>query len=295
MVVTVDQLDCLDHLIWLRSGAAASERLGLAQPTVSRHVRSVERAFEISVTKTDGEWRVLGDQTILNLARHVHQEYRWLRNLPLRIEAQYYSGPLFCDPAPPGWQVGNFDFLEVHTPLDHLRTGVIDAWIGCYPDVPDADDSEFACFDLTRLPTHIVVAQGHPLTALGDSVTLEDVRQYHSLALRDNAFPKVQRILQSVGLWNLPLNLKRYSRNKWEGRVEDLIIGYATCFSMSLYEVPQVILPIAIPLEVGDTLIVRRQYAKNPRLLALLEDLKGKAFDLSQRFPDVRIPLAVQS
>lgn len=262
----------------------------MTQSTVSRHVRSVTKVFGVSVQKSDGEWGISGDPSLLNLLRQVHQEYRWRRDLPLRIEAQYSSGPLFCDALPSGWRVGNFDFLEVHTPLHHLRTGVIDGWIGCYPDVPDADDQELACFDLTRLPTHLVVAADHPLLELGASVTLDHVRQYPSLALPDNAFPKVQQILQDLGLWNLPINVKRYSPEKWEGKIENLAVGYASCFTIGFSPTPLVVLPCPIPLEVGDTLIVRRRYAEHPRLLALLNYLKDKALCLFERFSEVRIP-----
>ena len=158
MVVSVDELACLDLLIWLRTGQSAAKRLAITQPQISRCVKKVSRTFGIDLLKADGEWETLGDQTLLNCERRVHQEYRWVKGHPLRIEAQYYSGPLFCDPAPEGWIAGNFDYLEIHTPIQHLRNGVIDAWIGCFPDIPEEVDPDLTCFDLTRLPTHLVVS-----------------------------------------------------------------------------------------------------------------------------------------
>ena len=163
VVVSIEELACLDTLIWLRSGAVAADRLGVAQSTISRRVNHVARLLNLRFFKPNGEWETLGDQNILNLERLVHQRYRWFHGRVLRIEAQYYSVPLFCDPIPDGWTPGTFDFMEIHTPLRLLRNGVIDAWIGCYPDVPDEDDSELACFHLTRLPSHLVVAVDHPL------------------------------------------------------------------------------------------------------------------------------------
>lgn len=292
MVVSLDELACLDLIIWLRTGANAASRLSASQSQVSRNIQKVSRLLGISLVKSDGEWEVRGDQTLLNLERRVHQEYRWSMGRPLRIEAQYYSGPLFCDPAPEGWLVGNFDYLEIHTPLNHLRHGVIDAWIGCYPDVPDPDDPELAVFHLTRLPASLVVGADHPLVALGDAITLDDVRQYPSLALPEGAFPRVQAILQDLGLWNLPLNLHRYSRFNWEGRAEsDLAVAYASAFSLHLFPTPQVILPVPIALEVGDSLVVKRHYASHPRLLSLLEQLRSRAEQLATQFPDVTIPV----
>ena len=207
----------------------------------------------------------------------------------MRIEAQYYSGPLFCDSLFSGWHVGSFDFLVLHTPLKHLREGVIDAWIGFYPDVPGDDDGDLMCFHLTHLPVHLVVARDHPLLDLRDSVALEDVKRYPSLVLSDHAFPKVQEILQGLGLWNLPLNVQRY-RDIWQEKIPfALAVGYATSFSMHLFRTPQVVLPVQIPFEVGDTLIVRRDYVDHPRLIELRGYLKQKSLELARRFGDVRV------
>lgn len=291
MVVSIQDLDCFDLIVWLRTGEAAGQRIGYSQSKVCRTVAAVSKTFGISIEKQCNEWYVLGDLTILNLERRVHQQYRWNEGRSLRLEAQYYSGPLFCDPIPNGWITGNFDYLEIHTPLRHLRDGVIDAWIGCYPDVPEPDDPDFACFHLTRLPTHLVVAENHPLVTKGDAISMEDIRAYPSLALPDGAFPKVQRVLEEQGLWNLTVDRLRYSKTEWEGRVEtDFVIGYASAFSIGLFEKPQIVLPISIPLIVGDSIVVRREFASHPHFLSLLTQLRQKAQGLAQKYPDVSIP-----
>lgn len=293
MVVSVEALACLDTLLWLRTGAQTAQRLGISQPSVSRQVKQASTLLGVSLTKLDGEWSVQGDSSLLQLERRVHQEYRWRHGLPLRLEAQYYSGPLFCEPAPDGWMAGNFDFLEIHTPLQLLRSGVIDAWIGCYPDVPNAGDPELVSVHITRLPTHLVVGDGHPLLALGDGISLDDVRQYPSLALPDNAFPKVQKALQELGLWNRPAPKSRYARKEWEGQViANHAVGYATVFTLPLFQNQQVVLPLSIDLEVGDSLVVKRAYAQHPRLQALLATLHQTANQLAQRHPEVRLPKA---
>lgn len=291
MVVSVEELDCLDLLIWLRTGANAASRLSTSQPRICRSMQKVSGLFGVSLSKTDGEWEVQGDQTLLNLERRVHQEYRWRSGRPLRIEAQFYSGPLFCDPAPDGWMAGNFDYLEIHTPLQYLRGGMIDAWIGCYPDVPEDDDPDLTCFHLTRLPAHLVVGENHPLLQLGDQITLEMVRQYPSLALPDGAHPKVQQVLQQLGLWNLPQNIQRSSQ--WPAKARypsDLVVAPASAFTISFFPTPQVVLPIALPLLVGDSLVVRRDYQDHPRLLTLLQHLRSRAQQLAQQYPEVSLP-----
>ena len=291
MIVSVDSLRCLDCLVWLRTGESAARKLEVDQATICRTAQKVARTLEVEVKKVEGEWQIQGDRTLLNLERQSHQLYRWKVNGPLRVEAQYYSGPLFLDPKPVGWLPGNFDFLEVNTPLQLLRSGVIDAWIGCYPDVPEEHDAELSCFHLTRLPTHLVVSANHPLLAPGTPISLEDVRRYPSLALPDGAFPKVQAALQELGLWTSPTRARRYQFELWEGRTADeMTVGYASAFSIGLYPRPQVILPLKLDLEVGDTLVVRRCFSQHPRLQALLAELRQRARVLAERHPEVRIP-----
>lgn len=293
MIVSVETLSCLDCLVWLRTGENAARRLGVDQATIARTARRVAATFGLRLEKQNGEWQILGDRSLLDLERVSHQLYRWQMDLPLRVEAQYMSGPLLLEPLPPGCLAGTFDFLEVATPLQHLRCGVIDAWIGCYPDVPE-NDGEMACVHLTRLPTQLMVAAGHPLLQLGEAITLEDVRRYPTLALPDGAFPKVQAILQGLGLWSSPVERRRYDTAHWEGRTADgITVGYATSISRSLELVPtaRVILPIAIPLEVGDTLVVPRRFLEHPRCRDLLAHLKRRAQQLAERHPDVRLVL----
>lgn len=290
MVVSLDELDCFDLLIWLRTGATAASRLITSQSNVSRSVQRVSRLFGVSLFKSHGEWSVQGDQTLLNLERLVHQEYRWRKDRPLRIEAQYYSGPLFFDPAPAGWMAGNFDLLDIHAPLHHLRTGVIDAWIGCFPDVPDDDDPDLITFHLTRFPAHLVVGADHPLLEKGMDLNLEDVRQFSLLALPDGHLPKIQAALEKLGPWDLRMNSCRYSCDRWEGIIDSHpVVGYATALTMPLFKAPPFILPLDISLEVGDSLIVRRDYANHPRLLKLLQHLLSRAEYLAKEYQEVRV------
>lgn len=289
-MVTPEELTALDLLVWLRSGEAASKRLRISQPTISRISRRVLGVFGLTPIRNQGEWVFRGSEELLNLQRGVHQEHRWRQGIPLRIDAQYYSGPIFLGNELPDWIAGNFDFLDINLPLSLLRKGVLDAWIGCHPDVPADDDPEFACFHLTRLPTHLVVAPDHPLVGLGSRISLEDVHAYPSLALPDGAFPEIQRRLEALGLWNSPSRISRYVFSRWEGRTADqLTVGYATAFTIDLFSTPQVILPLTVPLTVGDTLVVARRYQEHPRLLKLLAQLRRRAAELARLHPEVQL------
>ena len=293
MVVSIQELSCLDHLLWLRTGVHAAQRLNLSQASVSRTASRVAEAFHLQLVKPDGEWALCGDPRLLNLERAVHQLFRWDRQLPLRLEAQYYSGPLLFDGDDPAirraYALGNFDFLEVHTPLQLLRDGVLDGWIGCYPDVPDGDPA-FACFHLTRLPTWLVVSDGHPLLQFGRELSFADLEPFPSLALPEGAFPRCEAHLREKGLWNTAVRAQRYDTSKWEGRTSDAItIGYASALSVHLFAHPQRVLPLDVGLDVGDTLVVRSSFADHPRCRTLLAELQGRARTLASRYPDVRL------
>jgi len=179
--------------------------------------------------------------------------------------------------------------MEVHAPMRLLRDGVLDAWIGMYPDTPPDDDPELMSCHLLRMPTHLVVAEGHPLLKLGDAISLDDVRHYPALSLPDMAYPKVQEALQALGLWNSPSRIRRYRQELWEDRTLDqLTVGYASAFTLNLFGLPQVKLPLRIDLEVGDTLVVKRKYANHPRTQALLAMLRHRVQELAQTYPEIR-------
>ena len=291
MVVTPGALASLDLLVWLRTGQEAAARLDTSQSSVSRRVNEVARVFGLELRKSDGEWLFEGDPTLLNLERQVHQRFRWERGLPLRLEAQFYSGPLFCSGLSDDWIRGNFDFLEVHTPLRHLRDGVIDGWIATYPDLPDDDDPDFACFHLTRYPLRLAVPEGHPLLALGNAIRLEDVHPYPTVALDNGAFPTVQAALEALNLWNRSLQRgARVSLQMTAASLDDpLAVSPASLFTCHLLPGSWRLLPLDLAMASGDSLIARREYANHPRLQLLLQHLRQRAAELAERHSEVSV------
>ena len=290
MVVSLIELACLDAQVWLGTGEKAASRMRLVQSTISRNVRKVIKEFLLGSCRHSGRLWIQGDQTLLNQQRELHQRYRWLHELPLRLDAQYYSGPLLCNPAPAGWLLGEFDFMDVATPLQLLRDGILDAWIGVYPDTPDPHDPDLCCLHLCRYPIHLVVAQGHPLLAHDERVTLDDIKAFPSLALPDGAYPVLQQRLEALGLWNSPTRLHRYKHERWEGQTADQVtVGYASAFTLKLFPIQQQVLPIDLDLEAGDCLIVRRRYRDHPRLVALLDQLQRRVAEMARSVEDLRV------
>ena len=287
VVISIDQLNAFDLLVWLRTGERAAERLRCSQPTVSRAAAQVAAVFGLDLNRIGGEWSYSGDPGLLNRQRAVHQQFRWTREQPLRLEAQYCNGPVLLEPSPPGWICGGFDFLEIHSPLQLLRDGVIDAWLGVYPDVPE-DDPDFAVLHLTRLPTLLTLPQGHPLLETGEDIGLDDLRAFPSLALPDGAFPKTEAYLKAMGFWSGVSRAPRYQLSKWEGlAVEQLMVGYATAYTLKLFPLPNVALPVDVGLMVGDSLVVRKAYQDHPRVASLVALLRQRALALSDEMPDL--------
>jgi DNA-binding transcriptional LysR family regulator len=205
--------------------------------------------------------------------------------MPLRLEAQHWSGPLLCSPPPDGWLAGNFNFMEYHRPLQLIRDRVVDVWIASYPDVPSGDDPDLVSIPLSRMPVFLVVQEGHPLLGLGDRVSLDVVARYPLLPLPEGAFPKFQKVLEHCGLWSKSV------KSSWKGRdnLEDLVVGYSTPLALPLYGDKIRTLPLRMPVSVGDALVVAREYADSPQVRDLASLLRARLEALALATEEVEV------
>jgi hypothetical protein len=113
---------------------------------------------------------------------------------------------------------------------------------------------------------------------------------YPVLALAADASPGVSAGLEELGLRSVVSRISRYQFDRWEGRIlRDLLLGYASAYAIDQSDLPIVSLPIALPWEFGDTLVVKRAFASNVRFQELLNYLQGKALALSRESPQVRV------
>lgn len=287
-MLTLECLASLDLSLWLRSGQAAGQRLGLNQSSVSRKCNQALELFGLELVKQDQEWSLQGDAALLQLERRVHQLARWQDLAPLRLEATYWSGPLLATPAPAGWLLGTCDIVGVGLPVALLRQRVIDGWIAAGPDWPDPDDPELVALPLCRYPVHLVVGPNHPLLNQGP-ISWDDVAAFPSLALPPGTYPKVEACLKHLGLWNAPVRMRRYRRERWEGQTEaDLTIGYATVLSERVAG-SLVRLPLDLPLNSGESLVVRREFGPHPHTLALAAELHRRLEAFAAAAPELTL------
>jgi DNA-binding transcriptional LysR family regulator len=288
-MVDLDTLACLDGLIWLRTGREVASRLNLDPSSVSRRRRSCAGTFGVNIKKQGQEWVLLGDQTLLNLEREVHQLARLQGQRPLRLEATYWTLPLLCEPEPPGWIAGLSNLVGLEPNLALLRQRICDAWICGLPDRPDDDDPELCSVQLCVMPVHLLVHPGHPLLKQAD-IELEDLQAFPSLALPDGAYPIVERELKELGLWDTPVPMRRYCQERWEGRsAREVTIGYGHCLSQAVSGAGLVPLPYTLPFCSGEALVLRREHRDQPALTSLIQELRERLQRLQQRFPELQL------
>jgi len=287
-MISLKVLAALDCYLWLEHGYEVAIRLKTTQSTISRHIRSALKELEIELYPAMGfqHSELRGDITLLVEERRVHQLARLRGKAEKRIEANYWSGPIFLDQISNDWITGTFSIMGMNRPLQLLKDRVIDAWIGSYqPDLPD-NNSDWWVLDLLTMPVHILVSSNHPLARI-KSLTKGDLDAFPSLALPEGWFPKSEAILRNQGLWSDTVRKKRYNPSIWEGRCEDDV---TMSFGHSLSQTQNqglVRLDWDLGLTSGEALVVRRDLQINPEINKIAEYLQNKAQIIATQHDDV--------
>ena len=287
-MLSLDQLAALDLTLWLGSGAAAAALLEVNQSTVSRQQAAVLRLLGLRLIRRPDGPRLKGDLELLRAERVVQQLARLKGFAPLRIDANYASGPWFLNPVPGGWISGRFDLPGLQRPLALLRERVLDAWLCSYqPDLPPADDPEWWVLDLLRAPLQLLASADHPL-ARARQLRQSDLERFPSLALPPGWFPHTESHLRRQGLWRQRVQFHRYDPDDWEGRSRD---GVTLLYGNSLTEA---LMPCTVRLDwdlqllSGDSLVVRRDIAEQPAIQQLAASLQLRSRQIAARFADVQ-------
>jgi DNA-binding transcriptional LysR family regulator len=287
-MISLDLLAALDLSLWLGSGAAAAEVLHVNQSTVSRQQAAVLRLLGLRLIRRPDGARLKGDLELLQAERVVQQLARLKGFAPLRIDANFASGPWFLGTVPEGWITGRFELPGLHRPLALLRERVLDAWVCSYqPDLPAADDPDWWVLDLLQAPLQLLASPQHPL--VGERrLNQTDLERFPSLALPAGWFPRTEAHLGQQGLWRESVEFHRYDPADWEGRSHD---GVTLLYGNTLSEA---LMPCTSRLDwnlnliCGDALVVRRDLAHQPAIQQLAEVLLARAREIAGRFADVQ-------
>ena len=287
-MIGLDQLAALDLALWMGSGSAAAEELRVNQSTVCRQQRSVLGLLGLRLVRRCGVQMLKGDLELLRAERVVHQLARLKGFAPLRIDANFASGPWFLTSVPAGWISGRFDLPGLQRPLELLWERVLDAWVCNYqPDLPAADDPDWWVLDLLQAPLRLLASPQHPLADVR-RLSQGDLERFPSLALPAGWFPRTEAHLRQQGLWRQPVEFRRYDPDDWEGRSRD---GVTLVYGNSLTET---LMPCTTRLDwelqwiPGDALVVRRDLAEQPAMQQLAAFLQARAREIAGRFADVQ-------
>jgi DNA-binding transcriptional LysR family regulator len=288
-LVDLDVLTALDALQWLRTADEVTRRFDISASSVSRQSRKCLEIFDVQLLRTHGEWNVVGDPSLLLLERRVHQAARWLGRRSLRLEATYWSGPLLCSPPPNHWILGLSNIVGISRNFQLVRDRIVDACVVGLPDIPDGGDPDLAVKTLSSMPVFFVACPDHPLVSRSH-LSYEDIAEYPTLALPEGSYPKVEKSLRSIGLWNDVVRMSRYRREVWEGRTEaELTIGYGTVLSREVSGGPSVRLPLELPLASGEAIVVRKEYLDHPKFTALCDFVLSRLLPFSLRYPEIQL------
>lgn len=104
-MVALEQIEALDLLLWLRTGADAACQAICDQSSITRRVSAVLHAIGLQLRR-GYELQLLGDLTLIRLPRLVHQQARFLGHRPLRLEATHYIRAQLQNPSIRGWTLG---------------------------------------------------------------------------------------------------------------------------------------------------------------------------------------------
>ena len=289
ILISIEDLKCLDYQIWLRSGEQCARRLFTAQSTVSRRNAETLKTLGINLKRDNfGEWITEGDSKLIEMERRIHQLYRFCdNNEKLRLEATFWAGPTLATPVPEGWVNGVWDHAGMTRPLHLIREGIIDAWIASYqPDLPKGDNPDFAVIDLCTTPVKLVANKHHPL-AKKKGICKQDLEAFPSLSLPEGWFPRTEEKLQSHGLWSSGARMKKYKKELWDGKTEDQsTLSYATCLGLEVME-DLTILDYDLNLTSGESLVMKKSFAEHTQIQSLLLCLKKRILEKSKVHDDL--------
>lgn len=284
-VVTKEDLEGLDLLLWHGNGPKAATQLQCNQSTISRRVQRCLGTFGLRIKRRQGEWTILGPSLLLQMEREIHQLARLLGEQPLRLEGFPEGSNPLLRPPPPGWVLGPQDAIDIHRPLSLLRERIIDAWLtDAAEDLPEAFDFPAVVWPLAIQPITLMGDGGHPLA--GESrVSVADVARFPLPILSESAFPRSAAICEGLGLGSLRIAMRRYDHQSWEGKTADAVTLIHTT-PLNARAFPALVSLDSEPLFVNQlALVCRADVSEHARVQELHCLLKARLQQLQSHHP----------
>jgi hypothetical protein len=293
-MVSVDELDALDLLIWFGRGAPAARQLGCNQSTISRRCQTVLHTFGLRLHKDSHGWPCTESHDLLERERRLHQLYRLKTGQPLRIDASLLAAPLLRQGAPSGWWRGPLDEVGWQRPFQLLRQRILDAWVsGMAQELPAQEQEWFISVPLLETPMLLAASASDPLTQ-EPGLAIGDVAHLPRLAPRAGSYLHTETLL---GAWRrqlqpLELDSRPWRRSRHTGcspAPHARLLHYNT--AVSLLDRPD-LRPLRLNLGVSTvtSLVMHRDLADEPRLQELVLLLRQRAAQLDGQASRVATP-----
>jgi len=103
-------------------------------------------------------------------------------------------------------------------------------------------------------------------------------------------YPIVEKSLREIGLWNDPIRMSRYKKELWEGKAEtDLTIGYSTVLSMKISGENLVRLPLNLPFNSGEAIVVRREFLRHQEIIKLSKLIQERLYKFATENSEIKL------
>ncbi|UGA55616.1 LysR substrate-binding domain-containing protein [Vibrio sp. VB16] len=200
--ITLDALRILDAIDRKESFAAAAEELYRVPSAVSYTVKKLEEDLSVVIfdrSKRKAEFTVTG-QLLLKHGRSILQATDNLSKLVIQAESGWEPELRICvdniiNCQPIYALIGEFQKHYPHVEIklveevfggtfDALDSGRVDLAIGTPLDI---DTIKYQCLGIGEIDFVFAVASDHPLTALRQPITIEEVKQYPSIVVSDSS------------------------------------------------------------------------------------------------------------
>lgn len=278
-MISVDELDALDLLIWLGRGEDAAHRQRCNQSTISRRCQTVLSTFSLRLHKDADGWPCTRHHELLQRERELHQLYRLRSGRPLRVDASLLAAPLLRPGVPESWWHGPLDEVGWQRPLQLLEQRILDAWVtGMGQELPNEATAWCAVIPLLRTPLQLAARSEDPLL-LEAGLSANDLAGIPRLAPRSGSYARTE---QQLGSWRQqqPLLLESQARRRSKGSEAtgegQRLLHYGTPVNLGLQREWRA-LALNLGVRTESCLVVHRDLEGDGRVQVLLELLRRRA------------------
>ncbi|MEB3303189.1 MAG: hypothetical protein VKK99_01195 [Cyanobacteriota bacterium] len=246
-MVTREDLEGLDHMLWHGNGPRAADALLCNQSTISRRVQRCLSTFGLRLRRRSEGWVIQGPSLLLQMEREIHQLARLLGQHPLRLEGFPVGSALLLQPPPPGWAMGPHDAVGVGGPMALLKDRVIDAWLtDAADDLPQTPEVPVVVWPLAQQPVTLLAGPDHPLVGEAN-LQISDLARFPIPILPEAGYPRSHALSAQLGLGNVAGTFRRYDVQAWEGLTDDALTLVHTS-PLNAYAHPHLVALDSLPL-----------------------------------------------